>query len=166
MVAPDANKYSWEGLYSWYEPAIGNRLRWKDDPWRLAKLCLIPFVIFGVASFKRVDMSVEAILWLTAISAGLMFYIWLWTFAACFIRLFEDRLSIRSPGGRGPGGREIYYAEIESMEVVTKSPGYWITIKLKKKKAVTILARTQTAVTHLQDLYAGSRQSKHLANRS
>jgi hypothetical protein len=81
-----------------------------------------------------------------------MAYIWLWTFGSRFIRLYEDKLSIRNAGSRHTS-RTVSYSDIESIEVAPKSPGYWITLRLKKKKPLLLLSENEMAVIRLKELF-------------
>jgi hypothetical protein len=118
-VAPDPNRYSWQGIYSWSEPICGSRLEWRNDRFRFVKLALIPSSIFGVAAFYKFWTSAQVVVWLSIISGALVGYLWLLTFLPRQVDVFDDRITFRRPLNRNVFGISIYFSDIKNVDLDT-----------------------------------------------
>jgi hypothetical protein len=115
------------------------------------KLTLFPVVIFGVALCSHVEMSRQTFLWLSGTSVVAMAYVWLCSFAARTVLLFEDRVAISQPGSRSR--RKIYYSDVHVLEISPNENGFQINLRLKSGKLVTIFSPDKTGVDQLNELF-------------
>jgi hypothetical protein len=155
MRPQDPNRFEWQGIYSWREPSAGNRLEWKNDRWRWAKLALIPAVIFVVAAFSHVPFSLKSTMWLFIISGFFVTYLWAVTFFPRLIRLFENRLVISKGGGRSLSGTTIYYSDIMEMRVTQQPKNYMVWFKMRTGKNVTLFSPDKNRIDQLDELLKG-----------
>ncbi|GEM_PF-2647859 len=162
MAAEDPNRYSWQGVYSWSEPSLGSRLDWRGDPWRFLTLGLIPLTIFSVAGFCHLGFSLESVAWLGGVSAVFMVYVWLNTFFPRLIRLFEDKVII-TRAGRSLSGKNVYYANIRSIDIVSEKKNVIITLNLKAGGTVVLVSPDNVAPDRLRDLFEKAQLPNHKA---
>jgi hypothetical protein len=147
-----------DNLYCWGEPSRGNRRLWKNDPWRYVKVSLIPCVIFGVAVWAHLEMSVQVVSWLCAISATLVVYVWLWTFAPRTIRIQRDRLQIIRVG-RGLSGSEILFSDVAGCKITPDRNDLLIHLDMIAGEPVEFICTDPVAADYLMQSLKSPNQS-------
>jgi len=142
----DPNKYTWEPLHVWSEPSPGNRLAWKREPWRHAKLAAFPCFLWILSAIFLLqgDRIAKQIFGVgTILAIGLAFLTWLTTFFARSVALYDDRLTTTRTAKSG-SSVVVLFAEILSVDIESRTPGFWITIQTEKGKQIVILARDKS----------------------
>jgi hypothetical protein len=160
-VASNANRLSWEGLYSWNEPVAGSRREWKNDHWRFWKIgiCVVP--VFFVCAWAYGSLTLSLLECMAGITVFAYAYLWLLSFFPRYIVLFEDRISLFRSGSKGASAAiRIYFSEIKEMNVTSENGMCKIELKLVSGKEVILYSLDANSVSQLDKLLGKSNATR------